>query len=146
MHYLCFALIDAEGDPKALVDALMAPHDETTREEGGFFDWFQMGGRWTGYLDGYDPKKDPANLRPDGRPEWPTSWVGHDGDVQPVEVARARCAADDGLPHTLVGGGEPLFKSAWDGSDFVDTPDFEAKVRARLAAHTGRVAIVDYHS
>ena len=26
------------------------------------WDWFQIGGRWTGYLDGYNPEEDPSNL------------------------------------------------------------------------------------
>lgn len=29
---------------------------------GTWFDWYQIGGRWTGLFDGYDPEDDPANL------------------------------------------------------------------------------------
>jgi len=29
---------------------------------GRVWDWFQIGGRWSGLLSGYSPEKDPANL------------------------------------------------------------------------------------
>lgn len=42
-----------------LVEAAMGP----SRENGGFWDWFRIGGHWTGILDGYDPKQDPENIQ-----------------------------------------------------------------------------------
>jgi hypothetical protein len=30
---------------------------------GDVWDWYQIGGRWTGTLDGYDPQTDPANKK-----------------------------------------------------------------------------------
>lgn len=40
------------------------PVDSTLeRYEGQHYDWYQIGGRWTGTLDGYDPEKDPANIK-----------------------------------------------------------------------------------
>lgn len=32
-----------------------------TYNPNGVWDWWQVGGRWTGYLTDYDPEKDPAN-------------------------------------------------------------------------------------
>lgn len=31
--------------------------------ENDVWDWYQIGGRWCGTLTGYDPRKDPANLK-----------------------------------------------------------------------------------
>lgn len=49
------------------------------------WDWYQIGGRWTGTFSGYDPETDPANIGPDGKTKWPTDWVRHTGDIVPVE-------------------------------------------------------------
>ncbi len=35
---------------------------ETVRNPEGRWDWYQIGGRWTGHFDGYDPAKDPDNM------------------------------------------------------------------------------------
>lgn len=35
---------------------------ETTCNDRGYWDWYAIGGRWTGWLSGYDPQKDPRNL------------------------------------------------------------------------------------
>jgi hypothetical protein len=88
------------------VKSVMGPHEK----EGGFWDWYQIGGRWTGTFDGYAPDKDPANIevcrlckgtgkRTDIKVEsgcngcagtgqsvrWPTEWKDHPGDVVPLE-------------------------------------------------------------
>lgn len=41
----------------------MQPFDEsgTMFADGSRWDWWQIGGRWTGFLSGYDPAKDEAN-------------------------------------------------------------------------------------
>lgn len=72
MHYLALVLIPGGGDVDELVAEAMAPYDEALEiepfiEDGetyqhnpvGFWDWFQIGGRWTGHLSGYDPAEDP---------------------------------------------------------------------------------------
>jgi hypothetical protein len=57
----------------------------TTYNQDSQWDWYQVGGRWTGLLDGYDPEKDPANLktcylcsgtgiRPDGKEQFGEDW------------------------------------------------------------------------
>lgn len=67
------------ADVATIVDKLLEPYDEDAGrttwipepdfEEGGywtnpsaFWDWYQIGGRWTGLLDGYDPDTDPNLL------------------------------------------------------------------------------------
>lgn len=87
-----------------VVGPLLAPHQDTE------WDWWQVGGRWTGELSGYNPEKDPANVvdctfckrtgqRTDLGPTpvtcnvckgtgrhvvWPTSFAAHEGDVARV--------------------------------------------------------------
>lgn len=68
MHYLALVVIPQDGDPKEHVERLMGPHTEQypsengTDEISGHWDWYQIGGRWTGYLDGYKADSDPANI------------------------------------------------------------------------------------
>ena len=40
------------------------------------WDWYQIGGRWTGTLDGF-----VETVNGDA---WPTEWAPHAGDVQPL--------------------------------------------------------------
>ena len=92
----------------------------------GWWDWYQIGGRWTGVLDGYDPSADPANketcylcggtgkrtdmevangcngCRGTGIMEkWPTDWATHPGDVQRLGDAREKLAEQ--RPYRLIG-------------------------------------------
>jgi hypothetical protein len=67
MHYSNLVIVKRKGegingdfDLEKAVDVAMGPHEE----DGGFWDWYQIGGRWTGTFDGYDPTKDPANQKP----------------------------------------------------------------------------------
>ena len=75
MHYSAYVLIPGEGDVDELVAEAMSPYDENrdveqVTEDGetywhnpvGFWDWYQIGGRWTGQLSGYDPDSDPSLL------------------------------------------------------------------------------------
>jgi len=108
MHYgnmVIVAADAAETDLEAAVAEAMGPSEEN----GGFWDWYQIGGRWTGSLDGYDAEKDPKNIetctlcggtgkRTDmevasgcngcsgiGKSvKWPTQWAKHPSDVVPV--------------------------------------------------------------
>lgn len=74
MHYSAFVLIPGTGEVDELVAEAMAPYDENRAieqaadEDGctywhnpvGFWDWYQIGGRWTGLLSSYDPHTDPS--------------------------------------------------------------------------------------
>lgn len=106
MHYSNLVLIESIDDIKAAVEEAMA------RGKDDWWDWYQIGGRWTGLFDGYDPESDPENIqtcelcrgtgtRPDmdcsvsggcngcqgkgKRAKWPTQWKQHSGDVIPIE-------------------------------------------------------------
>lgn len=75
MHYYALVIVPAEGDLDELVAEAMAPYDENEhleeyydakygetyqRNPHSLWDWYQIGGRWTGRLSGYDPDTDPT--------------------------------------------------------------------------------------
>jgi len=67
MHYSNLVIVKRKGedvpepfDLERAVEEAMGPHEDS----GGFWDWYQIGGRWTGTFDGYEPDKDPANQKP----------------------------------------------------------------------------------
>lgn len=68
MHYSNLVIIAAppSDEPsvqlyvEGAVETAMGPHEDN----GGFWDWYQIGGRWSGALDGYEPESDPRNLEP----------------------------------------------------------------------------------
>ena len=64
MHGLAYVLIPPSGDVDLLVEASMKPHQEDDGLRSGWWDWFQIGGRFSGRLDGYDPFSDPRNVAP----------------------------------------------------------------------------------
>lgn len=57
------------------VDAAMRPFGPCV--ENPRWDWYQIGGRWTGALIGFDAKNAAENVG-----KWPTEWAPHAGDVQ----------------------------------------------------------------
>lgn len=79
MHKGIILLVKAISYDKAKLSA------ENFLEENKYrnWDWYQIGGRWTGLLDGYDPQKDPKNLEA-GKPKWPTSWEEHKNNIMPL--------------------------------------------------------------
>lgn len=77
MHYGCLVALPGcyDGDIEEAVSKVLAPFDENLElvpeeDDGeaywtnprGFWDWWQIGGRWTGYLSDYDPNLDPDNI------------------------------------------------------------------------------------
>lgn len=108
MHHSNLVLIELIDDLDTAVWKAME-HGQNV-----WWDFYHIGGRWTGLLDGYDPLSDPDNTEkcefcdetgkcpelervlgtdkcpdPDcvnGRkPKWPIGWKRHSGDVIPVE-------------------------------------------------------------
>ena len=65
MHYHAEVWIkDTENLENKLSD-ILAPYCKEINGEynqDGFWDWYQIGGRWTGIHDDYDPANDPANI------------------------------------------------------------------------------------
>lgn len=81
------AQIKKHGSIEAALAWEMAPFDENEEcfRDGSRWDWYQIGGRWTGNFDGYDPYTDPANrercdlcagtgVRPGGAEQFGADW------------------------------------------------------------------------
>jgi hypothetical protein len=83
MHFSTLVILKAE--PPHLQEALENQLQVFGQAGSGEWDWWQVGGRWTGHFNGYDPEKDPVNLEPNGRVKWPTEWAPHSGDIKPVK-------------------------------------------------------------
>lgn len=159
MHFLAFVIIPADGDPAQHVERLLAPYCERSDEADSFWDWYQIGGRWTGHLADYDPEADPANRDANGSAKWPTEWVAYEGDVQPVERVYAILGSPAGenlFPHRVVtstgtsvkrGYNPAAVLGDWEAM-FPPTPNYRDHVLAALKAALpdGRVVVVDYHS
>lgn len=64
-HYLIGVVLPFHYEGDKLTDAIgeiLAPWDERDGDnENGRWDWWQLGGRWTGVWSDYDPAADPAN-------------------------------------------------------------------------------------
>lgn len=171
MHALALAVIPPEGDPDEAVAKVMAPYYEEANPEG-WWDWWQIGGRFTGTLTDYDPSADPANIevcdlcggtgtRGDmvvengcngclgtgRRVNWPTDWKRYSGDV--LSAAEAAVVPDLNC-YTLVypEGFEHRLGGGWGPVDEADNAKWVASLRAAFArlGTDARVAVVDYHS
>jgi hypothetical protein len=83
MHYAVLVVLDRRRSkgktiPEEVEEMLKA-------YASGKYDWYQLGGRWTGVLSDYDPEKDPQNFDQErNRVKWPTEWASHEGDVLPL--------------------------------------------------------------
>lgn len=78
MHYLVAVVVPSDttiDNAQAIITPLLDPYDENKEveqytEDGetywrnpqGRWDWWQVGGRWTGVWSDYDPETDPANI------------------------------------------------------------------------------------
>ncbi len=66
MHYHAEVWIKDLNNPEGEIEQIMKPHREDyEREDGpqGFWDWFQIGGRYTeSHTPDYDPSTDPRNI------------------------------------------------------------------------------------
>ena len=66
-HYATLVFVPAgTSDVQAKVTELLAPYDENDEwfREGSRWDWWVIGGRFTGMLDGYKPWEDERNYEP----------------------------------------------------------------------------------
>jgi hypothetical protein len=62
MHYYATVITPLDGSVDKAVAYMMRPHCENDgANEQGFWDWYVIGGRWTGKWTGYDLRKDPRN-------------------------------------------------------------------------------------
>lgn len=84
MHYSVLCIIDKPEEGDTIDDAVKEAME--AHGDGKEWDWFQIGGRWTGHFDGYKPEDDPANIqtcdicngtgtRPGGLEQFGEAWV-----------------------------------------------------------------------
>lgn len=67
-HFAVLVLVDRpinRAEAEAAVEPLLAPYNENGEwfREGSRWDWWVIGGRFSGLLDNYDPDTDPANIQ-----------------------------------------------------------------------------------
>jgi hypothetical protein len=75
VHYHAEIYLENLEDVESQVAEIMEPYDENlaveeyeedgevfSRNPNSFWDWYQIGGRWTGSHDDYDPTNDQKNL------------------------------------------------------------------------------------
>lgn len=144
----------------------------STRNPQAKWDWWQIGGRWTGTLGEYDPEKDPANIetcdlchgtgkrrdmvvaggcngcRGEGRRvKWPTSWRAGGAEVGNVAPALEILKDDKRIPFAIVtpdGAWSEKGKMGWFGcvSDAKGKDDWRAQARQIVEAHADCTAVV----
>lgn len=167
MHYHAEVWIPKDGDPKLVeqqVSIAMAPYneeiDDTEHRTKHLWDWWQIGGRWTGAHDKFNPEDDPANtercdlcngtgLRMDAvgvqarrqDPKYTCNGCNGKGERVKWPTEWATHGADilhvsevppDLNCHTLLlAETEPIVRDKWDGHAIVKT-DFDGKVKAEL--------------
>lgn len=62
MHYHAEVWVPTLENLQEQIEEILAPYSEHGNNEEAFFDWWQIGGRWTGLHDSsYDPEKDREN-------------------------------------------------------------------------------------
>lgn len=141
MHYLVYVFFEDEPEPDVLketVTAALTPFQNTE------WDWFQIGGRWTGHLTDYNPETDPQNLDDGGKPKWPTQWrATPDHDVQPISVLKDH--SPDHVPHSFVYGGDWCSRQLWTGASFLDNPDYEKCLKDAIEG-SNWIVVVDCHN
>lgn len=77
MHFSNLVICPKDETGKKSLSEIVAPVVVEGNEEhssDGWWDWYQVGGRWTGFFDGYDPELDPNLKGKDGKTTWPTQW------------------------------------------------------------------------
>jgi len=165
MHALTLVIIPDDGDVEQHVETVMSSRKVKFDLR---WDWWQIGGRWTGLFTDYDPDADPKNIETCNlcngtgtrrdmrvangcngcagkgkRAKWSTERAKHDGDVVSTAEALAKLTPER-IPHALVAKGVCSETESWNGKGFVANPEHEATVRMALA-QPGRCVVVDYH-
>jgi hypothetical protein len=144
------------------IDKIMAPFNEEDGDnEQGFWDWYQIGGRYTGsHIEGYDPDSDPSKqetcwvcqgtgIRDDALGVMRrledhtykcngcqgtgkmTKWPTEWGYL-PQDIIQVKDVTDNLTCYTFIFPGDAVFqKKKWDGNTFVET-DFNGKVKSLL--------------
>ncbi len=96
MHKGVILLVAADG----IAEAKEAAESFMDEYADAVYDWYQIGGRWSGTLTGFNPEDDPDNREPCGQcngagcphcegggttAKWPTEWAEREDDILPLE-------------------------------------------------------------
>lgn len=156
-------------DPKKFAAEVLEPYREREWFDGGKWDWWQRGGRWTGFFsnNGYNPQEDERNKRPcshcaatekrkwpDGERDcnvcngtaveilWPTDWAEYAGDyayIEEMEKEPFAIVTPDGKWHEK--GKMGWFGISTDHDE--NWPTMIKTLKQKFAGH--KVMIVDCH-
>lgn len=90
-HFTCLVIVKPDSEnPEADAATLLAPYNENDEwfREGSRWDWWVVGGRWSGALTGYKPHMDPKWYRTcqycqgtGTRSDMKSPYKEHHGDV-----------------------------------------------------------------
>lgn len=179
MHFRTEILFPAKPDNlEAEVAAAMDPFREEWNPEigryDGWWDWWQIGGRWTGaHSAEYDPRKDPENMEmcsvcggtgkrldmyiesgcngcsgEGERIKWPTDWKHHESDV----IRLADLADDQKSCNLVIVNGDSIKvveSETWDGKNWVGGEYKDRTIKQQLehmGVTDGWLVTVDCHS
>lgn len=134
MHYLAWALLPDDGsDVTTALEALMEPHLETYGEDdshSGFYDWYIIGGRWSGSLVGKPARK-------------------YGGSQEDITTVADVLNGEPSTPFSIIWPGGVAHRETWDGKNWIETDEgtHNRTVATVLLAHKDhRLVVVDYHS
>jgi len=176
MHYYALVKLNSRDNIQAQVEEAMRPfqdtYDEVNGDFTGFWDWWTIGGRYTGRIDGYDPTTDRRNMevcwlchgtgkRDDdlGReyrethPEYGCNGCDSTGikvkfpsdwASHPGDIATRAEIPDTSKPYTLIADGTATHRETWDGENFTNNQTAMDQAWAALAPDA-LLVVVDYH-
>jgi len=150
MHFM--VLVIGNDYEKILRPYSMEDEHGKVREQWKY-DWYKKGGRWTGFLSGYDPSKDSQNLNEKGQVKWPTQWNEHKGDQTTVQDFLQMAEKDKKLLPSFCAFVDQkgwTDYQTWDieKKDFIDNKHFVEQLQQVLVQSDPQtlVTIVDCHS
>jgi hypothetical protein len=176
MHYYALVKVASREDLTPQVERAMRPFREEYHEDSGqltgFWDWWSIGGRYTGRIDGYDPTTDRRNMevcwlcRGTGKrtddvgnqyreehPEYGCNGCDSTGikikfpsDWAPHsgDIALRSDIPDASKPYTLIADGRATHREEWDGEHFTNNQAAMDEAWDALAPDS-LLVVVDYH-
>ena len=143
MHFITLVLVpmEHEDDPLLEMVRLLWPWTADGGHRGIECDFWQVGGRFSGWLDPeYDPREDPANQE-GGELILPYPWISHAEDVLPTRLAVERL--DGRLPAVIITPDGEWYGEPWLPPDATKwSPVFDEVLHQHLDTLT---VVVDCH-
>ena len=173
MHASCLVVLPAAaGDMiEEAVRAVMEPYNEENHR-CGWWDWYQIGGRWTGSLDGYDPETDPekqetcdlcsgTGKRPGALEEFGAEWYAsvngcngcHGKGMRTMwptqwpqrdgDCQPVEKVPVDFIPHSMIDSdGYASHRTVWSGHAILEDEKWEEHFRKALSHEAGNLAVI----